>query len=523
MLPFLGSMLLSMAGGVSASGNPAVPPDDPFCFPKSGPPILWCQTDSNDSQVPLEWLVQHAAPILWFSPDEPLLQDHSRPSIPRLLPETGEPCPELGDLSDQAAAVYWQIDKILTVSGQQPSVWTGFRAEPPHLPVRGVDSLVLHFFFYYPRDYGLNPHCHDLEGVEFQLDFQRAGGSGRVVLARVTGLGHGSALMSNILQVRGRFGTDGEDVRLPVTILVEEGKHASCPDRNGDGHYTPSYDVNVKVADAWGVRDIFGQGVVTSRYNSGLTKPRVPEDRIGPRPDLFDPGDPFSPYRADRLAREGPPSHTYALRRAPRCDTEKIPDADRAVCAVLRGSSSGESRSKFFPCTVDGENGTCLNLQESSDSFHEPRVTFFKPRYTSGEHWWGRWFRNIGWAGRLDGTEGGLAASGFLPWGLPFGVGGWFTPRGAVLYDGDRWRGSVDLSYSPSISRLADWYAAVGYDWNVEQASSDGAEQRDHWSLEAGLQVRIHQLWIRTGVRAPIASGELRNFRLVAEVGIGPW
>ncbi len=32
--------------------------------------------------------------------------------------------------------------------------------------------------------------------------------------------------------------------RFPITLLAEEGKHASCTDKNGDGYYTPGYDVN---------------------------------------------------------------------------------------------------------------------------------------------------------------------------------------------------------------------------------------------------------------------------------------
>ena len=41
-----------------------------------------------------------------------------------------------------------------------------------------------------------------------------------------------------------------------VTLLVEEGKHAVAPDRNADGVYTPGYDVNKRIKDAWGVRDV---------------------------------------------------------------------------------------------------------------------------------------------------------------------------------------------------------------------------------------------------------------------------
>ncbi len=164
-----------------------------------------------------------------------------------------------------------------------------------------------------------------------------------------------------------------------------------------------------------------------------------------------------------------------------------------------------------------------MNLQQSAEAFHEPWVTFFEPRYVSGDSWWYSWFRSIGWAGRFDGSAKGPAASGFLPWGLPWGIGGWFTPRIAALQSDGEWQISFDVSYSPSISRIADWYAAVGYDWNVKQSSSNGDVRGDHVSLETGVQVRIHEVWIRTGVRASLDSGELRTFRLVAEVGFEPW
>ena len=48
----------------------------------------------------------------------------------------------------------------------------------------------------------------------------------------------------------------------PVRVLVEEGKHASILDRNGDGVYTPGYDVNSRVNDAWGLRDVLGSSVL---------------------------------------------------------------------------------------------------------------------------------------------------------------------------------------------------------------------------------------------------------------------
>ena len=70
-----------------------------------------------------------------------------------------------------------------------------------------------------------------------------ADGCLRVRVPRVEGLAHGVDWYTNTLRVE-------RDTTFPLTILVEEGKHASVPDRNADGVYTPGYDVNVRVIAA---------------------------------------------------------------------------------------------------------------------------------------------------------------------------------------------------------------------------------------------------------------------------------
>jgi hypothetical protein len=79
------------------------------------------------------------------------------------------------------------------------------------------------------------------------------------------------------------------DLLLPLTVLVEEGKHASAPDRNGDGAYTPGYDVNFHVSEAWGVRDNFGSGLILPKYAAEATKMRNPRDRVFPPLEPQDP------------------------------------------------------------------------------------------------------------------------------------------------------------------------------------------------------------------------------------------
>lgn len=215
-----------------------------------------------------------AAPILWFSDDEPLLRvgaNGTRRLVPAPLP-----CDPLAS-ETKRPVVYYKLDDVRVNRAlkdeERQAVYAG------RLPLDAIERMRINYYFYYPEDMGLNPHIHDIESVSVELDVVRKkkGGSAVVERNRVTGWAHGSELMANILQIKPsiRNSRGALDTRSPVTVLVEEGKHASCPDRNGDGIYTPGIDVNVRVPDAWGVRDVFGGGVVGSRYQSFMTKNRL--------------------------------------------------------------------------------------------------------------------------------------------------------------------------------------------------------------------------------------------------------
>jgi hypothetical protein len=112
-----------------------------------------------------------------------------------------------------------------------------------------------------------------------------------VRLASVEALAHGSRWYSNTLK-------EWSDARYPVTLFVEEGKHATAPDRNADGTFMRGYDVTERVNDAWGVRDSLGHGVLlSSGYASEMTKPRTRDctarDRERPRCQHRHPVRPF--------------------------------------------------------------------------------------------------------------------------------------------------------------------------------------------------------------------------------------
>lgn len=136
---------------------------------------------------------------------------------------------------------------------------------------------IIRFFFYYAFDYGFGGHPNDLESVDAALAIEHGEpGCWSVRLERVVGYAHGIDWYRNELEI-------APDTKFPIAVLVEEGKHASCPDRNADGTYTPGYDVNRRVHDAWGVRDVLGSGYLFGgAYIASMSKLRRLEDRVVP-------------------------------------------------------------------------------------------------------------------------------------------------------------------------------------------------------------------------------------------------
>ncbi|MBD3243598.1 MAG: hypothetical protein GF331_23615, partial [Chitinivibrionales bacterium] len=184
-----------------------------------------------------EHIARLIAPVLWFSPDEPLLADSGR--IPAPLP-----C----DHPTDSAVVYYQlIDVYLRKDAE-----TDEHAELRETTIDAIEGGKIRFYFYYPFDIGFDSHRHDIEAADFYVTVERLRDDCyQVRLRSVVAHAHGVEWYWNELDVM-------PDTRLPVVLLVEEGKHATSPDRNADGYYAPGYDVNDRINDAWGVRDILG-------------------------------------------------------------------------------------------------------------------------------------------------------------------------------------------------------------------------------------------------------------------------
>ena len=209
------------------------------------PGIVWWGTET---QMTIERLASLAAPIYWFSPDEPLLRGTYGRDIrmPSNLP-----------FEDSASApvVYYQLDEMVSFEDNTVQEWT---LDPDDkgqsmLDISGIGLLRLGYFAYYPSEAGLGAHQHDLEAAELKLAIMNTDGeilpdltearcaenNHVIVVTRVVGKAHGIEFFWNISEV------DAE-TKMPFTLLVEEGKHAVGTDKNGDGYFTPTYDVNVR-------------------------------------------------------------------------------------------------------------------------------------------------------------------------------------------------------------------------------------------------------------------------------------
>lgn len=260
----LGLALAGRAAALeTAPGAPAAVPAAPArcACPRADAPagLLW----RGPEPIGMPQIAALAAPVLWFSPDEPLLASPDHP------PPDPHPC----DAPSSGAVVYWSVDRIRLRGDEKV---TTPAADDPRI-MEKARRLVVRFLFYYREDIGVGRHPNDIEMADQALAFDRApDGCWEIRVEEVTAYAHGVDWYSNQLVVE-------KDTRLPITILVEEGKHASCPDRNADGVYTPGYDVNRRVNDAWGVRDVVGSGfLVSSGYESSMTKTRPLDDRMLP-------------------------------------------------------------------------------------------------------------------------------------------------------------------------------------------------------------------------------------------------
>jgi hypothetical protein len=483
--------------------KPDAPRRDRECCDLSGVAgVVWA---GSDPVMTLQELASYCGPILWFSPDEPLLGRERGKGIRLTQHMFFEEDPD-------APVMYYRVDDVasrLDAGGSALSKLDGNK-EDIMIDLSKVNAVDLRYCLYYPSEVGLGSHQHDLEVVDMKVvvytwdDWQDKPCENCqyvVAITRVIGRAHGLEWYDNHLVV-------DEGAEFPMGILVEEGKHANCPDKNLDGLYTPGFDVNQRTNDAWGIRDIMRGGkVFTGGFESWMNKIRKEEDRVfPPLPEdswvIDNHKDDSGVYAAENAI--------YVLRPLP---PEELAADDHTLTKYIE--SKGEYE---WPI-------------EHADTEIEKLGGWFKQESFS---------KSLSIAYRYDGNSG-------VSFSFPFFVikhledpmaGGWIVHR-MYLKDHDLRDFGWMLMYAPSASRWVDGYLAAGVEWDVEDIPDDfgGTREKtqDLFVLESGMKLRVNMkyspakflakitpFWgFRVGLKYTGNAWDFRNLGMIVEVGAG--
>lgn len=473
------------------------------------PGAVWWTTERK---ITIRQLAAYCAPVFWFSPDEPTLEEKEGKDL--RLPETLP----FQDTTD-APVVYYQYNRVFSrVDGDGPAyIADSTDKNNSIIDLHNVAAINLKFIGYFSREEGLGGHAHDVEPAEFKIVIGRS--TGRlakeygiecdylhyvVIINRVTAEAHGLNWFFNTLE------TD-QYTKFPMHLLVEEGKHGMCTDKNGDGYYTPGYDVNKRVNDAWGVRDIIrGGALFTGSYQSWMAKVRRPEHRS------FPPLPNDSPLRKTLMRRGvyAPNNAIYELRA--------FPAAAEAGDDHLLHHKMEEKEKLNWP-----EEKEISSLDELSEWVGEGRV-----------------LKSLSISFRADGDYGfSFVFPFFIVANFEDPMSGGFIVHRMYLKD----KGLRDfgwmLLYTPSASRWIDSYFAAGAEWDTydlkePDPSGKMTDRKIDFVLETGIKFRVNitkappplnflgSLTDYWGLRAGVKNTggfDIERLTYVVEVGAGVW
>jgi len=482
-----------------------------FVFPVSGLAAKTVEEVREDTPGVVYWgpkksmtfeaFAAYCAPAIWFSPDEPLLeiQEDGYFKLPLPLPF---------EQPTDSAVVYFRLSRVIGAQGSEiKNFWTKATQKKDWIiHLDQVSQVTLHFFFYYDRETGVGAHPHDYETTEFSVDVIQDGDSYGLRIEEVIAHAHGVPWYFNVLDVR-----KAPDAQFPTTIIVEEGKHGNCTDRNGDGFYSPGYDVTKRVNDAWGVRDIMSVGIViTPNYQTWMTKVRSGYSRIAPPLPSDSPW--YEEFETHHFFGEMN-KRQYALR--------PVPNISNVDFSEIEHGSHLKSfmEDKGYPDWPEGEE---------RDAFTDVTELFDESFLGS----WGYGYRYDG-ASALTITFPLLLVRNFE---VP-GSGGWLVQRiyfnFGLLDNGDFRVWGHQFTYTPSASRWIDWYVGLGY----QVRDIGGDDNITEFTYEAGNKFRANvshtpfkflrylgsDFWgLRVGVQA-VGWPEIKALGFLIEVGAGVW
>jgi len=460
-LGFVIVLLLAMAGPAAAAEPAPEPTAEPSEEPDEGSvcklkDAIGVIAAGENPQITFQQYATLCAPILWFSPDEPVLENTKGKDImmPMAFPFQGKA---------ESPVVYYRIRTLLVRADQDDDLIIAEDANRIDTKVdfRQVAGVDLDFFFYYPTEEGFGAHTHDVEAVYMKTFIQRCETCEEIHYAlrvdRTIAKAHGVLWYDNTL-VTDKY------TEFPMTILVEEGKHASCTDKNQDGIYTPTYDVNTRVNDAWGVRDIMRSGgLYSGGWQAWMAKRRLPEYRV------------FPPLLEGHVLRDqftvdgvyAPDNAIYELRPFPR-SADAADDPHLVPFIADKGDED-------WPQIVPDTDMTSFTRWLDEDRF----------------------INSVSISARFDGLNHGSRDKTFgisvvfpllIVKNVPDPVGGgWFVNR-VYLKDKGLRDISWNLLYTTSASRWLDGYFAMGWEWDKDD---DGHTHTDQMT-ETGIKLRFN-------------------------------
>lgn len=451
----------------------------------------------KNPKMTFQELVAYCGPILWFSPDEPLL-DHKKGKdirLPQHLPFEDDP---------DAPVVYYRLDVLLVREDAEGETLIPAEDERSNniINLKNIAGIDLNYFFYYPSEEGLGGHKHDLESVSYKVAiWQRPQCKDYpyvLLVTNVVGKAHGLQWYNNALEV-------DADTQFPMTILIEEGKHANATDKNGDGYFTPGYDVNKRPNDAWGVRDIMRTGTLfTGGFQSWYVKVRQKEHRV------------FPPLPEDSLLRS-----EYIK------DGEYAPDNAKYILRPLPSSEKADQKLKHY--IEDKGPPEWPEVVENTD--------FNKfTRWVESESF----VKSLSISYRYDGDSGvSFVFPLFIVKNFEDPLAGGFLTHRMYFKDKNLRDFGWMLHYTPSASRWVDGYFSAGVEWDVidlPEGSEKLTKKEANFVFETGIKFRFNlnyspfkfltkltDFWgLRVGIRN-IGAFEINKMVYVFEIGAGVW
>ncbi len=473
--------------------------------------VVW---QGHERQMTLTRFAEYSAPVYWFSPDEPTLEGLRGKDIrmPAALPFQDQP---------ERPVVYYQYNDIRKRSDVDAPAFVPDSSDWGNSVIDLTSTILvnLKYLAYFPREEGIGGHLHDVEPAEYRIWVLPATWEGFadnfgvtcddanlyvMGVQRITGEAHGLEWFFNVLEV-------DEYTIFPMTLMVEEGKHAMCTDKNADGYYTPGFDVNRRINDAWGIRDIIRGGTLFSGgFEAWMAKVRRPEHRV------FPPLPEDSPHRTEHIVDGvyAPNNAIYELR--------PFPAATEAGDDELLHEKMGEKEKVGWP-----EVSEVTSLKQASNWLDAGLV-----------------LKSFAISLRADGDLGfSFVFPFFIVKNMESSLTGGFLVHRMYLKDQGLRDFGWMIMYTPSASRWVDTYFAAGAEHDVEDVvppptDPDSSLTVGEWNfvMETGLKFRVNItksplkflsfLTEFMGFRAGIKNTgffDIKNLTYVFEFGAGVW